>query len=167
MEDKDTFSPATIQAAYQRLGHRLGWRLLTCPARNIESATVALVTINPGGANFEPPRWSVEAGSAYVIERWKGRPPGQETLQRQVRRMFEIMNVKPAEALSGYLVPFRSPSWGALSEKSLDPVRDRHLARNLPKDKGSDRYRVWKGYCTLHNRTTQGHKSRQSSGGMG
>ncbi len=31
--------------------------------------------------------------------------------------MFKIMGAKPEEVLSGYLVPFRSPSWGALSEK--------------------------------------------------
>lgn len=62
--------------------------------------------------------WSVENGSAYVIERWYGLPPGEHKLQRQVRRMFQIMSVKPEEVLSGYLVPFRSPSWGDLTEKA-------------------------------------------------
>jgi hypothetical protein len=118
MKSPDAFSPELIEAEYQRLSHDLGWRLFTCPIRNIETASVALITINPGGSKFEEPQWSVESGSAYELESWKGRPPGQENLQRQVRRMFEIMNIPPAEVLSGYLVPFRSPRWQALPHKS-------------------------------------------------
>jgi hypothetical protein len=115
-------SPTSIEAEYQRLGHTLGWRFLTCPEGNIGTASVALVTINPGGASFEAPRWSVEEGSAYAIERWKGCAPGQETLQRQVIRMFQIMDVKPDKVLSGYLVPFRSQDWSKLPKKS-DSIR--------------------------------------------
>jgi hypothetical protein len=117
MKSESSYSPAEIQAEHERLGHKLGWRLFTCPAQNIETASVALITINPGGSKFEEPRWSVEAGSAYAIESWKDRPPGQESLQRQVRRMFEIMAVKSEEVLSGYLVPFRSSTWNALENK--------------------------------------------------
>lgn len=79
---------------------------------------MALITINPGGGCFEPPSWSVEAGSAYAIESWKSCAPGHEKLQRQVIRMFQIMGVKPEEVLSGYLVPFRSQEWGKLPRKS-------------------------------------------------
>ncbi len=118
MNSEDSFSSAEIQAEHERLGHKLGWRLFTCPVRNIETALVALVTINPGGSKFEEPQWSVEAGSAYELESWKNCPPGQENLQRQVRRMFEIMNITPADVLSGYLVPFRSQRWQALPHKS-------------------------------------------------
>jgi hypothetical protein len=107
-------SPTSIEAAYQRLGHTKGWRFLTCPARNIDTSSVALVTINPGGASFAPPQYSVEAGSAYVIESWKGRSPGEENLQKQVRRMFEVMDVVPDTVLSGYFVPFRSQKWEQL-----------------------------------------------------
>jgi hypothetical protein len=117
MKPESSYSPVEIQAEHERFGHKLGWRLFTCPVQNIETASVALITINPGGSKFEEPRWSVEAGSAYEIESWKGRPPGQENLQRQVRRMFEIMAVKPKEVLSGYLVPFRSSTWNALEKK--------------------------------------------------
>jgi hypothetical protein len=118
MKSEGSFSPAEIQAEHERLGHKLGWRLFTCPFQNIETASVALITINPGGSEFEEPRWSVEDGSAYELESWKNRPPGQENLQRQVRRMFEIMNIPPAKVLSGYLVPFRSQRWQALPHKS-------------------------------------------------
>jgi hypothetical protein len=111
-------TPTAIEAECQRLGHTLGWRFLTCPEGNIGTASVVLVTTNPGGANFEAPRWSVEEGSAYEIERWKGCAPGQETLQRQVRRMFQVIGVKPDKVLSGYFVPFRSQDWDKLPQKS-------------------------------------------------
>jgi hypothetical protein len=117
MRFESSFSPTEIQAEHERLGHKLGWRLFTCPVQNIETASIALITINPGGSTFEESQWSVEAGSAYEIESWKKRPPGQENLQRQVRRMFEIMNVPLATVLSGYLVPFRSQRWQNLSHK--------------------------------------------------
>jgi hypothetical protein len=116
------FNRHDIEAEYNRLGHVLGWSFLTCPARNIEAATVALITVNPGGANFQSPVWSVEAGSAYVIERWKDCPAGEEKLQRQVRGMFRLMNVNPEDVLSGYLVPFRSPCWAALPRR-LESLR--------------------------------------------
>ncbi len=59
------FSQPAIETVYERLGHHLGWRLLTCPARNIETTKVALVTTNPGGQELEPPLWSVEAVSEF------------------------------------------------------------------------------------------------------
>lgn len=108
------FSPTSIESEYRRLGQTLGWRFFTCPEGNLDKASVALVTINPAGGAFEPAKWSVEEGSAYEVERWKGCEPGQEKLQRQVRRMFEVMGVDPKEVMSGYLVPFRSPEWDLL-----------------------------------------------------
>jgi hypothetical protein len=110
-------SAAAIQSECERLGHHLGWRLLCSPARNVEAADVALITCNPAGNAIEPNRWSVEGGSAYVIESWKDYPPGTEKLQRQIRRMFDIMEVNPADVLSGYFVPFRSPNWRSLPRK--------------------------------------------------
>ncbi|HEY1630141.1 MAG TPA: uracil-DNA glycosylase family protein [Rhizomicrobium sp.] len=122
MAPDDLFSASTIEAEYQRLGHSLGWRLLTCPARNIATAKIALITTNPGGREPKPPLWALDTGSAYVDESWKCRPAGEERLQRQVRRMFELMEIAPDEVLSGYLVPFRSRDWNSLPEKapSLD-----------------------------------------------
>jgi uncharacterized protein (DUF697 family) len=107
-----------IESEYHKLGYKLGWRFLTSPERNIDTASVALITINPGGNVFEPARYSVEDGSAYVIESWKDCPPGQQALQRQVQQMFEIMNIDPKDVLSGYLVPFRSRNWADLPRKS-------------------------------------------------
>src|SRR5208282_3984360 len=115
-------SAAMIEVECQRLGHQLGWRFLTCPERNVDAADIALITINPGGSEYENPQWSVETGSAYVVERWKNCAPGTEKLQKQVRRMFELMETNPDEVLSGYLVPFRSPNWATLLRKA-DSIR--------------------------------------------
>jgi hypothetical protein len=128
---ENLISPTSIEAEYERLGHTLGWRFLTCPEGNIGTATVALVTENPGGASFQAPRWSVEEGSAYEIERWKGCAPGQANLQRQVRRMFQVMGVKPDKVLSGYFVPFRSQEWNKLSNKSASIAFGINLWRKI------------------------------------
>ena len=117
MKNDFSFSTQSIETEYLKLGHTLGWRLLTCPARNLTDASICLITLNPGGHECERPRWSVEDGSAYVVESWKNCVSGEEKLQRQVRRMFELMEVAPEDVLSGYLVPFRSPSWSKLPEK--------------------------------------------------
>ena len=37
-------SSTSIHTEYQRLGHTLGWRFLTCPEENIGTASVALVS---------------------------------------------------------------------------------------------------------------------------
>jgi hypothetical protein len=113
-------SPTAIENEYRRLGHALGWRFLTCPERNIDTASVALVTTNPGvdrRKGYEHPIWSVKEGSAYAVECWKGNAPGQQKLQIQVLRMFKLMGVEPEDVLSGYLVPFRSRNWNSLPKR--------------------------------------------------
>jgi hypothetical protein len=123
-----SFAAEIIDAEYSRRGYTLGWRLFTCPARNVETAELALITLNPAGNKDEPERrWSVEAGSAYVTESWKNFPPGEERLQRQVKRMFEIADQKPESVLSGYLVPFRSPAWSELANREAA----REFGKNL------------------------------------
>lgn len=73
-----------------------------------------MIATNPGGHKPEDPILSVEDGSAYETERWEEQPAGQERLQRQVLRLFEIIGERPSDVLSGYLVPFRSRSWAKL-----------------------------------------------------
>jgi len=85
--------------------------------QNIETASVALITTNPGGSQYEAPAFSLTAGSAYLNESWKGNPPGQEKLQLQVRRMCELIGTRPSNILSGYFVPFRSRNWDELPQK--------------------------------------------------
>lgn len=115
MNDGRSFLPhvltkEAIDAEYTRRGDALGWSFLTCPAANLKQATVAIVTTNPGGRVFEAPRWSCEEGSSYVVEEWLSCKAGEQQLQRQVQRMCALVPADPAEVLSGYFIPFRSPS---------------------------------------------------------
>lgn len=110
-----------IEREYLTRGDALGWRLLYGPVSTAEHAEVAFIGLNPGGDRDEPdhPSFARPAGSsAYTHERWKGHPPGQETLQRQVRLLCERLEVDPVEVLAGNLVPFRSPTWGHLQNRT-------------------------------------------------
>jgi hypothetical protein len=117
-----SFSAEAIEAEHNRLGHRLGWRFLYGPVSTLTSATVAIISLNPGGAAFEEPIWSCEQGSAYTSERWKGKPPGNENHQVQIRRMLDLIHIVPENVLAGPFVPFRSRDWATLANKkaSLD-----------------------------------------------
>lgn len=108
-----------IQAAYQKRGNTLGWRLLASPAHVLEGAEVAFIGMNPGGQREEPdqPRFAPDHGSAYEDEIWGNAPPGQSKLQRQVQALFAGLGVAPSDVLAGNLVPFRSPDWSALQDK--------------------------------------------------
>lgn len=122
----------SINAAYTRLGHRLGWRFLVGPRRTFTSrAPFALITLNPGGAHEDPdhPRTSSENGSAYWIESWKGHPPGTAPLQLQFQELFAriVAIVDASESprafvenrvLAAHFVPFRSRSLQALHRRS-------------------------------------------------
>ena len=72
-----------IEREYARLGHSLGWRFITGPKSTFSKQTEFLfISLNPGG-DHEPtdhPRESSEKGSSYLIESWKGMPPGKESL---------------------------------------------------------------------------------------
>ena len=123
---------ASIDAAYTRFGHRLGWRFLAGPRRTFTSrAEFALITLNPGGAHEDRdhPRPSSEKGNAYWIESWKGYPPGSAPLQLQVQELFSrICTIVGASetprafvenrVLIAHFVPFRSPSLETLHRRS-------------------------------------------------
>jgi hypothetical protein len=123
----------TIETEYRRLGHTIGWRFLTSPAKTIDAANVALVTQNPGGDVDDPnaPRWSVENGNAYAIESWRGVPAGQDQLQIQVKRLFEVVGVDINSVLSGYFVPFRSRDWNSLNNRSQSTAFGRELWKTV------------------------------------
>jgi putative restriction endonuclease len=116
---------ADIEAAYARLGHRLGWRFLLVPRRTFTSGVrTMLLSFHPGG-DVEPddqPKASSEAGSAYDIESWGGAPPGAAPLQQQVRELLHAFGETTDGTLSAYLVPFRAPRKEDLASRkeSLD-----------------------------------------------
>ncbi|MEO0669180.1 MAG: uracil-DNA glycosylase family protein [Pseudomonadota bacterium] len=119
MVQPDLVNEASIESAYQKSGNALGWRLLASPEETLKGADVAFVGLNPGGKVDDPshPRFAVPGKSAYIDESWNGFPPGQSPLQKQVRKLFQMLRVVPEEVLSGNLVPFRSPTWNALPSK--------------------------------------------------
>lgn len=110
-----------IEDEYRRLGLSLGWRFLTCGRRNLSPKTeVLFLTLNPGGSINRPdhPSSSCEDGSAYLVESWSGATPGQSKLQTQVQALFKLIDTDVETALSGQLVPFRSPSWSELPQQT-------------------------------------------------
>lgn len=114
-------TPDDIQSEYERLGHKAGWRFMTSPRRNLATARLAIVTLNPGGerdleTTLEQ-RWSSEGGSAYIAESWRGQPAGTSPLQRQVQRLCQLLEEKPDDVLSGHFVPFRSKDWDSLPRR--------------------------------------------------
>lgn len=125
-----------IEDAYERLGHRLGWRFLYGPARTLApAAQLTFVGLNPGGSRYEPPAPSVESGNAYRVENW-GRPGGLNTLQIQIGRLYaelatRLAHPSPArlmdETLAVNFCPFRSPSWDALANKERSVEFSREL----------------------------------------
>ena len=119
-----------IDSAYVQLGHTLGWRFLTGPqSAFVAHPKVALVTLQPSGSHDYPehPRRSSEGGSAYIIESWDGLPAGADPLQRQIRMLFVALASRVGarsgdalltESLTAHFVPFRSPTFAALPNKS-------------------------------------------------
>ncbi len=121
----------SIEAAYARLGHQLGWRFLVGPRRTFTADTqFAFITLNPGGKheNLAYPRSSSENGSAYWIESWKGYPVGTAPLQFQIQEIFDriarVVGVTEptrdfveTRVLTAYFVPFRSPNLAALHRR--------------------------------------------------
>lgn len=109
-----------IESAYLDGGYTLGWRFLSSPLATLNSSKVALLGLNPGGNSVEPfhPSFSCEDGSAYVIESWGNRPAGTSPLQHQVRKLFAALGLEPSRVLSGNIVPFRSPNWAALPNRT-------------------------------------------------
>jgi hypothetical protein len=119
---------ASIQDAYLRLGHTLGWRFLTGPKVTLTGvANIAFITLNPGGnsAPADHPPASCENGNAYLAETWPGSAQGAAPLQRQVQMLFTQLKSKlrdnrslaafmDTEVMSAYFIPFRSPSIAVL-----------------------------------------------------
>jgi hypothetical protein len=124
-------SVASIEEAYLRLGHTLGWRFLTGPRATLSSrAEIGFITLNPGGdsESADHPRASCEAGNAYLTETWGSNAPGGAPLQRQVQMLFSqlankvghdgsLIEFMDTEVMSAYFIPFRSPSLDALPHR--------------------------------------------------
>jgi hypothetical protein len=121
-----------IEREYLRLGHRIGWRFITGPKSTFSRDTrILFLSLNPGGDCDPPdhPHESSEEGSSYLIESWKGRPRGKESLQVQFQcmasklqqgyndksRLEDFINTK---ILTAHFIPFRSPRFDSLHNKA-------------------------------------------------
>ena len=122
-----------IESAYLDGGYSLSWSFLSSPLANLNSSKVALLGLNPGGGSIGHyhPSFSCEDGSAYVIESWGGRPAGTSKLQQQVRKLFAALALEPSSVLSGNIVPFRSPNWAALSNRTEALLFGKSIWREL------------------------------------
>ena len=107
-----------IAEAYERSGNGMGWRLLYSPPAVLDGADIAFIGLNPGGITYGAwvGEFAMKEGSAYCVESWAGSPQGESRLQKQVRALFERLNVRPEDVLAGNLVPYRSPDWAALRD---------------------------------------------------
>lgn len=114
-----------IEAAYRHLGYQIGWRFMTCPEEQFENPEVLLVSLNPSGRVEHGPRWSQEAGSAYVVESWDNQAPGKDALQIQIQRLVEHLSCTFEQVASAHFVPFRSQRWADL-DRSSEAVKFAH-----------------------------------------
>lgn len=122
-----------ISTEYSAGGYGLGWRLLMGPAQTLQSARIAFLGLNPGGSNVDTAHgeFSVEAGSAYVVESWGDHPPGESPLQQQARALFAMLSVEPVDVLAGNLIPFRSQSFRTLPNRNRAMAFGKSLWREI------------------------------------
>lgn len=87
----------------------------------MQTSPVIIVGLNPGGTLLNDPildaHWAPATGSTWVDFAWGGHLPGETSLQRQVRRMAELLQVDLRETFSAQFIPFRSPRWEELDRK--------------------------------------------------
>ena len=125
MNDIDDYCESLYQrihAAYKCSGNNDGWGIFASPKKTLNEARIAFLGLNPGGEGFpESSRhhhFARRSGSAFVDDDW-GCEPGEHPLQKQVRKLFKKIEVKPEDVLAGNFVPFRSPRWKYLKEKKF------------------------------------------------
>ena len=127
---------------YGSSGHQLGWRFLYGPKATLDSSSCLLIGLNPGGKCRQTgDGLSVEAGSAYQLERWN-----RQHRSRAIK-IIDAMGYKQREheVLVGNLVPFRSSKWPLL------PRRDQALKHGL------DLWKLVLDYCAPKLRLVVAH----------
>jgi len=133
-----------IDRAYNRLGHKLGWRFLNV-SRDVlrQDPAIALITSNPAGNTIpnDHPTASCESGSSYLVESWHNKAPGASHLQIQVQRLFVKISEHTSSSISGselieksligYFIPFRSPRLKDLKNRPESLVFGENLWMNV------------------------------------
>jgi hypothetical protein len=134
-------SCAAIEREYQRLEHCKGWRFITGPKATLARNTrILFISLNPGG-DYDPPdhpHESSENGSSYLIESWKGKPKGKESLQVQFQRMASklqqiyrhqgsVEDFIDTQILTAHFIPFRSSRFNTLHRSAESIIFGRTL----------------------------------------
>lgn len=116
-----------------------GYSFFYCPVERLRSATVGIVGLNPGGGGrpSDPPppqnrSWD-HPGFAYLDQPW-GSDGALNPLQIQIARLLELTGVDDKSLFAAQLVPFRSPSWSRLPNRTaavdvFEPIWREMLAR--------------------------------------
>lgn len=107
-----------IQSEYDRGRYGLGWRFMMSPEASYSASSMAIVALNPGGSKAHGTDWSYEAGNAYWRESWRDQPAGCSPLQRQVQGLAALLGRSESDTFAAQFVPFRSPSWDMLPNRS-------------------------------------------------
>jgi hypothetical protein len=107
-----------VEDAYHRLGHKCGWRFMTCPEANLVTARLAIITLNPGETFQPPPKWSMENGVSYFEnEKWEKHEAGKNPLQKQVQLLANALSTDLKSIFTAQFVPFCSRSWAELPNR--------------------------------------------------
>ena len=83
-----------IDEEYQRLGHTLGYRFLTC-SNTLLNPDMKLLYLSqsPAGSTDikEHPKTSCEYGSPFFVERWDGKEAGTSVLQARKKKKHVLL----------------------------------------------------------------------------
>lgn len=104
-----------LRLAEAELGFVDGFKLVYGPWETLEQAEVAFLSLNPGRAPHRAASRMIsdERGNFYEVERSTARSP----ITDQFLRLAELLDVRPCDILTGVAAPFRSDSWGGLTDR--------------------------------------------------
>ena len=97
----------------------MGYKLLCCPWKTLNTATHAFISLSPGAAtpfDAELKCLSEERGNSYFIEKHTTKSP----ITEQFILLSELIGVSPNAILTGYAHPFRTREWNDNSAKQKE-----------------------------------------------
>lgn len=104
-----------LRHAEAELGFGDGFKFVYGPWATLRQGEVAFISLNPGkapdGATLR--MVSDERGNSYGVERSTSRSP----ITDQFLRLADLLDVRPCDILTGVAAPFRSDSWGGLTNR--------------------------------------------------
>lgn len=111
--DRD-FWENELRTAEAELGFVDGFKFVYGPWAMLGQGEVAFISLNPGKArDGEAPRTMIsdERGNSYEVESMRS------PIKGQFLRLADLLDVRPCDILTGVAAPFRSDSWGGLTNR--------------------------------------------------